>query len=268
MSHRDGTHRPVQPAAPPRVRAASAWDAALARTALVDSVRKLDPRRMARNPVMFVVEVGSVLTTLAWLRDLVAPVSGAPPASFTGQLALWLWFTVLFANFAEALAEGRGKAQAAALRGLRQETQARRLVGGARGARVRVVPAPRRPGGGRGRRGDPRRRRGDRGHRLGRRVGGHRRVGARDPRERRRPLRGHRRHARAVRPHRRAHRRRSRRVVPRPHDRPRRGGEAPEDAERDRAARAAVRHDDHLPDRVRDARAVRALLGDRASPCR
>ena len=130
MSHRGGTNRSVQTAAAPRVRAAAAWDAALARTALVDSVRKLDPRRMARNPVMFVVEVGSVLTTLAWLRDLVAPAAGAPPASFTGQLAVWLWFTVLFANFAEALAEGRGKAQAAALRGLRQETQARRLVAG------------------------------------------------------------------------------------------------------------------------------------------
>ena len=130
MSPREGTHRSVQPPAPPRVRAVSAWDAALARTALVDSVRKLDPRLMARNPVMFVVEVGSVLTTLAWLRDPVAPVAGAPPASFTGQLAVWLWFTVLFANFAEALAEGRGKAQAAALRGLRQETQARRLVAG------------------------------------------------------------------------------------------------------------------------------------------
>jgi len=90
MSPRDGTHSPVQPSAPPRVRAVSAWDRGLVRTALADSVRKLDPRRMARNPVMFVVEVGSVLTTLAWLRDLVAPVAGAAPASFNGQLALWL----------------------------------------------------------------------------------------------------------------------------------------------------------------------------------
>jgi K+-transporting ATPase ATPase B chain len=112
------------------VRAVSAWDAAFVRTALVDSVGKLDPRRMARNPVMFVVEVGSVLTTAAWVRDLLAPVAGAPPASFNGQLALWLWLTVLFANVAEALAEGRGKAQAAALRGLRQETPARRVVDG------------------------------------------------------------------------------------------------------------------------------------------
>ena len=72
---------------------------------------------MVKNPVMFVVEVGSVLTTLLWLRDLVAPPAGAAPAWFTGSVSLWLWFTVLFANFAEALAEGRGKAQAAALRG-------------------------------------------------------------------------------------------------------------------------------------------------------
>ena len=92
---------------------------------------------MVKNPVMFVVEVGSVLTTLIWLRDLVAPPAGAMPAWFTGQVALWLWFTVLFANFAEALAEGRGKAQAAALRGLRKETVARKLVDG----REESVPA-------------------------------------------------------------------------------------------------------------------------------
>jgi potassium-transporting ATPase ATP-binding subunit len=112
------------------VRAVSAWEGPLLRAALVDSLRKLDPRLMAKNPVMFVVEVGSVLTTLIWVRDLLAPSPGALPTGFTGQVALWLWFTVIFANFAEALAEGRGKAQAAALRGLRQETVARKLVGG------------------------------------------------------------------------------------------------------------------------------------------
>jgi potassium-transporting ATPase ATP-binding subunit len=110
------------------VRAVSAWEGPIIKTALLDSLRKLDPRTMAKNPVMFVVEVGSVLTTLVWLRDMLAPVVGGPPAWFTGNVALWLWFTVVFANFAEALAEGRGKAQAAALRGLRQETLARRLV--------------------------------------------------------------------------------------------------------------------------------------------
>jgi potassium-transporting ATPase ATP-binding subunit len=93
----------------------------LVRPALLDSLKKLSPVAMARNPVMFVVEVGSVLTTLLWLRS---------PDWFTGNVTLWLWFTVIFANFAEALAEGRGKAQAAALRGLRKETIARKLVDG------------------------------------------------------------------------------------------------------------------------------------------
>ncbi len=104
------------------VKAVSAWEGPILRAALLDALRKLDPRLMLRNPVMFAVEVGSVLTTLVWLRDLLAPAPGAMPAWFTAQVSLWLWFTVLFANFAEALAEGRGKAQAAALRGLRQET--------------------------------------------------------------------------------------------------------------------------------------------------
>jgi potassium-transporting ATPase ATP-binding subunit len=119
------------------VRAVSAWEGRILKIALVDSIRKLHPRAMIRNPVMFVVEVGSVLTTLAWIHDLVAAAPGALPAWFTGQVALWLWFTVVFANFSEALAEGRGKAQAAALRGLREETIARRLVGG----REERVPA-------------------------------------------------------------------------------------------------------------------------------
>src|SRR5713226_5427072 len=111
-----------------KVRAVSAWEGKILRTALVDSLVKLDPLAMARNPVMFVVEVGSVLTTLFFVRDLVSPQPGSLSPAFTGQIALWLWFTVIFANFAEALAEGRGKAQAAALRGLRQETVARKLV--------------------------------------------------------------------------------------------------------------------------------------------
>ncbi len=111
-----------------KARGTSAWDGRLLRAALRDSVRKLDPRLMAHNPVMFVVEVGSVLTTLFWLRSRLAP-AGGESAAFSGQVTLWLWFTVLFANFAEAVAEGRGKAQAAALRGLRRETMARRLAG-------------------------------------------------------------------------------------------------------------------------------------------
>ncbi len=117
--------------------AVSAWEAPILRAAAWESLRRLHPRSMLRNPVMFVVEVGSVLTTLVWLRDLVGPPSGAVHGAFTAQVALWLWFTVLFANFAEALAEGRGKAQAQALRGLREETKARKLADG----KETLVPA-------------------------------------------------------------------------------------------------------------------------------
>ena len=113
------------------VRAVSAFEPSLLKRAAVDSLRKLAPLQVARNPVMFVVEVGSVLSTIVWLRDVIAPTADAAPAWFTGNVALWLWFTVIFANFAEALAEGRGKAQAAALRGIRKDTIARRLRGGA-----------------------------------------------------------------------------------------------------------------------------------------
>ena len=100
------------------------FDGAIVQRALRDAFAKLHPRHMVRNPVMFVVLVGSVLTTLALLRDL---VTGAANLAFTAQLAAWLWFTVLFANFAEAMAEGRGKAQADALRESRTFTEARRL---------------------------------------------------------------------------------------------------------------------------------------------
>lgn len=105
--------------------------------AAVDAVRKLDPRRMVRNPVMFVVEVGSLLTTALWLQAIFGQGEAAP--AFIGAVTLWLWFTVLFANFSEALAEGRGKAQAEALRRARQETQARRLRSPHRGASIELV---------------------------------------------------------------------------------------------------------------------------------
>jgi len=111
----------------PRAREISLFDAEILTRAARDSVRKLAPRAMAKNPVMFVVEVGSVLTTALWLRDLIAPSTNAAPLWFTGSVALWLWFTVLFANFAEAIAEGRGKAQADTLRKMRKETAARRV---------------------------------------------------------------------------------------------------------------------------------------------
>jgi K+-transporting ATPase B subunit len=106
----------------------SLFDPAIVKPALLESVRKLSPRLVAKNPVMFVVEVGSALTTLIWLRDLVAAPADAQPAAFTFFVSVWLWFTVLFANFAEAVAEGRGKAQAANLRRMRQDSVARRLA--------------------------------------------------------------------------------------------------------------------------------------------
>jgi potassium-transporting ATPase ATP-binding subunit len=112
------------------VKAVSAWEDKLLRAAVVDGFRKLDPRFMVRNPVMFVVYVGSIATTVIWLRDALTAGTAPQPEWFTGGVALWLWFTVVFANFAEAVAEGRGKAQAAALRGLREETRARRLRDG------------------------------------------------------------------------------------------------------------------------------------------
>ncbi|MET0825717.1 MAG: potassium-transporting ATPase subunit B, partial [Acidimicrobiales bacterium] len=102
----------------------SLLDGAILRSAAVDSFRKLDPRYMARNPVMFVVLVGSVLTTILFFRDL--GESSGEENLFAGLVAAWLWFTVLFANFAEAVAEGRGKAQADTLRKARTETTARR----------------------------------------------------------------------------------------------------------------------------------------------
>ena len=96
----------------------------IVRRALWDALYKLDPRHMVRNPVMFVVLTGSVVTTLVFARDLVVHRDNL---AFTFQLALWLWFTVLFANFAEAMAEGRGKAQADVLRATRLQTRAKRM---------------------------------------------------------------------------------------------------------------------------------------------
>ena len=100
-------------------------DAALLKPAIAASFAKLSPRAQLRNPVMFVVYVGSILTTLLGLQALQG--QGEAPAGFIFAIALWLWFTVLFANFAEALAEGRSKAQAASLRGLKKSTWAKKL---------------------------------------------------------------------------------------------------------------------------------------------
>ena len=182
------------------VRAVSAWEGPLLRAALVDSLRKLDPRLMAKNPVMFVVEVGSVLTTLIWVRDLLAPSPGG--ASHRLHRA--------------------GRPVALVHRHLRElRGGARRRPGQGPGRRPPRPPAGDggaqargraggeglgfgAPQGGRGRRGSgpdhPRRRRGDRRHCLGGRVGGDRGVGARHPRERGRSFRGDGGHEGALRP--------------------------------------------------------------------
>jgi potassium-transporting ATPase ATP-binding subunit len=115
------------------------FDPKLVRPALVESLRKLDPRVQWRNPVMFVCYVGSALTLLLWLQAIVG--KGEAPAGFILAISLWLWFTVVFANFAEALAEGRSKAQAASLRGLKTATPARRLRGSSHDGPFDEVPA-------------------------------------------------------------------------------------------------------------------------------
>ncbi|RUV03465.1 potassium-transporting ATPase subunit B, partial [Mesorhizobium sp. M7A.T.Ca.TU.009.01.3.1] len=117
-------------------KSASIMDARILVPALGGAFRKLDPRTLARNPVMFVVAVVSALTTVLFVKDL---VTGGGNLGFTLQIIIWLWFTVLFANFAEAVAEGRGKAQADSLRKARTETQAKLLTGEDR-TKYKLVP--------------------------------------------------------------------------------------------------------------------------------
>src|ERR1700733_9157704 len=117
----------------------SLFDPTIFKPALWESVKKLDPRHQIRNPVMFVVEIGSFLTTGLWFQALAG--HGEAPGGFILAISLWLWFTVIFANFAEAMAEGRGKAQAANLRKARQDTPAKKLTEGKRGKAPQVVSA-------------------------------------------------------------------------------------------------------------------------------
>ena len=211
-----------------------------------ESLRKLNPRTLARNPVMFVVEVVSALTTVILIQDI---VTGQGGIGFTAQIVFWLWFTVIFANFSEAVAEGRGKAQAENLRRTRTQTQAKRLkAADARsfesvsaldlkeGDLVLVEAGDMIPSDG------------DviEGVASVDEIGHHRRIRARHPRERRRSLGGHRRHAGALRLGQGPHYCGPGLDLPRPDDRSRRGRGAAEDAERDRAQRAVGRHDDHL----------------------
>ncbi len=109
----------------PQLKKPVGFNVEIYRRGILDSLAKLNPRSMLRNPVMFVVEIGSILTTVLWIQAMVA--HGEAPAWYIGSVSLWLWFTVIFANFSEAMAEGRGKAQAEALRRARQDTKAKLL---------------------------------------------------------------------------------------------------------------------------------------------
>jgi K+-transporting ATPase ATPase B chain len=121
------------------VKARPLFESAILAQAAVDAFRKLTPQRQIRNPVMFVVYVGSILTTLLWVQALVG--KGEAPGGFILAVSVWLWFTVLFANFAEAMAEGRGKAQAASLRKARRDIQAKTVDRPHRRAAYTTVPA-------------------------------------------------------------------------------------------------------------------------------
>ncbi len=268
---------PEAPAEPAPASRARAIDARQLAEALPGAFRKLDPRLMWRNPVMLIVEVGAEITTVLAIAEPFTGGAGssggsAVPATFTAGIALWLWLTVVFANLAESVAEGRGKAQADSLRKTRTSTMAHVVASydasgdpGAERAELRevssadltlgdmvvVVAGESSPGDG------------DvvLGHRLHRRVGHHGRVRAGGPRVRRRPQRRHGRHSGAERPDRGAHHLEARRDVRRPHDRPRRGRVASAHAERDRAQHPAGEPHDRLRGRGPHAQPDRLLLG-------
>ncbi len=115
------------------------FDPPLVKRAILDSFRKLAPHNQLRNPVMFTVYIGSILTTILFVQALAG--HGEAPAGFILAITIWLWFTVLFANFAEAMAEGRGKAQADSLRQARRDIQAKKLASSNREAKVEMVPS-------------------------------------------------------------------------------------------------------------------------------
>src|SRR5476651_2184757 len=127
----------VQDAAP--ARSLKLFDSVLLVPAIIDSFRKLNPRTQLRSPVMFVVYVGSIITSLLYVQALFGQGEASP--SFILATSVWLWFTVLFANFAESLAEGRSKAQAASLRALKQTVTAKKLMEPKRGATRLLVHA-------------------------------------------------------------------------------------------------------------------------------
>ncbi|MBC7870500.1 MAG: potassium-transporting ATPase subunit KdpB [Chitinophagaceae bacterium] len=122
-----------------KVKARPLFEPSIIRRAAVDALYKLDPRNQARNPVMFIVEMGAVLTTALFVQALVG--EGEAPTSFIFAISVWLWFTVIFANFAEAMAEGRGKAQADTLRKARRDVSAKKLANPKYGAKFTEVSA-------------------------------------------------------------------------------------------------------------------------------
>ncbi len=247
-----------------RMPVATITDPAILVPAIGQAFRKLDPRLMVKNPVMFAVEIVAALTTVLFIRDL---VTGAGGYGFSFQINLWLWFTVLFANFAEAVAEGRGKAQAATLRKSQTETMAKLLADGGRISQVLGNSLKPATSCGRGGGHDPVRRRSHRGRRFGQRGGDHRRERAGDPRERRRPFGCDRRYRGHLRLDQGAHHRGPGFDLPRPDDCACRGRRAAEDAERDRSQHPAGRHDADLRLRRRDdPRATSPMLAG-ASRC-
>ena len=236
--------------------------------AIGNSFLKLDPRTLVRNPVIFIVEIGSVVTTAIFFRDLVAS-DDTEPLWFTGSVALWLWLTVLFANFAEAIAEGRGKAQANALRATRTTTVAYRRsdTGGVeevpaselkRGDVVVVEAGQIIPADGEIIEGvgsvDESAITGESAPVI-REAGGDRSaVTGRD--------------ASAFGPARDRGHPGAWTVLPRPHDRARRGRRTTQDAKRDRTQHPPRSPDDHVRRRNGDVAAVRHLRGHRAVPDR
>ena len=180
-----------------RRRKRSLFDPEIVVPAIIESFKKLNPIHMVRNPVMFVTEVGAAVTTV----ELFFATAHGESFGFVLQIALWLWFTVLFANFAEAMAEGRGKAQADALRKSRTKTVGQQAA--CRWRRHEIVPAESLRKGDmfvvERQRTDPRRRRNHRRRRHRQRIRHHRRIRPRHPRSRRRPLGRHRRHDRPLR---------------------------------------------------------------------
>ena len=244
-------------------KATALWDNHIVKGALIDSMRKFDPRIQARNPVMFVVEVTALAVTIILVEN---SSRSQPLVGFELQIALWLWFTVGFANFAEAMAEGRGKAQADNLRKTRTQTQARQIKQGQeimvpatslrRDDVVMVKAGEVIPGDGEVIEGVAA-------------VNEAAITGESAPchsRERWRSQRGHRRHHRHLGLDQGAHHGESGRDISRSHDLAGRGRAAPEDAQRNRPEHSARRADHHLHAGLREPVSVRTLRRHHAHP--